>query len=76
MQREYFLREQMKAIQKELGEDDEQAAEIQDYEQRIAAAGMPEEAGEGSAARAESHAQNADPGRRVHASSRPTWTGW
>jgi ATP-dependent Lon protease len=44
MQREYFLREQLKAIQKELGEGDEQEAEIQDYEQRIAAAGMPEEA--------------------------------
>ncbi len=44
MQREYFLREQVKAIQKELGEGDEQEAEIQDYETRIAAAGMPEEA--------------------------------
>jgi ATP-dependent Lon protease len=44
MQREYFLREQLKAIQKELGEGDEQQAEIQEFEQRIAAAGMPEEA--------------------------------
>jgi ATP-dependent Lon protease len=44
MQREYFLREQLKAIQKELGEGDEQEAELQDYEARIAAAGMPEEA--------------------------------
>ncbi|HEX9118260.1 MAG TPA: endopeptidase La, partial [Anaerolineae bacterium] len=44
MQREYFLREQLKAIQKELGEGDEQEAEIQDFEQRIAAAGLPEEA--------------------------------
>jgi ATP-dependent Lon protease len=44
MQREYFLREQLKAIQKELGEGDEQEAEIQDYETRIAASGMPEEA--------------------------------
>ena len=44
MQREYFLREQLKAIQKELGEGDEQEAEIQEFESRIAAAGMPEEA--------------------------------
>jgi ATP-dependent Lon protease len=44
MQREYFLREQLKAIQKELGEGDEQEAEIQDFETRITAAGMPEEA--------------------------------
>jgi len=44
MQREYFLREQLKAIQKELGESDEQEAEIQEFERRIAAAGMPEEA--------------------------------
>ncbi|MCX6028728.1 MAG: endopeptidase La [Chloroflexi bacterium] len=44
MQREYFLREQLKAIQKELGESDEQEAEIQEFEKRITAAGMPEEA--------------------------------
>ncbi|MDH7485526.1 MAG: endopeptidase La [Anaerolineae bacterium] len=44
MQREYFLREQMKAIRKELGEEDETAAEIKEIEERIAAAGMPEEA--------------------------------
>lgn len=44
MQREYFLREQLKAIQKELGEGDEQEAEIREFDARIAAAGMPEEA--------------------------------
>ncbi len=42
-QREYFLREQLKAIQKELGEGDEQAAEIEDLKEKIKAAGMPEE---------------------------------
>jgi ATP-dependent Lon protease len=41
-QREYFLREQLKAIQKELGEDDEQAKEIEELRQKIEAAGMPE----------------------------------
>jgi ATP-dependent Lon protease len=44
MQREYFLREQLKAIHKELGEGDEQEAEIQEFEARITASGMPEEA--------------------------------
>ena len=44
MQRDFFLREQMKAIQKELGEEDEQAADIRELEERIAAAGMSEEA--------------------------------
>ncbi|MGW8319244.1 MAG: endopeptidase La, partial [Candidatus Promineifilaceae bacterium] len=40
-QREYLLREQMKAIQKELGEDEADLAE--DLRQQIQAAGMPEE---------------------------------
>ena len=44
MQRDFFLREQMKAIQKELGEEDEQAADIRELEERIQAAGMPDEA--------------------------------
>ncbi|MBI5199228.1 MAG: endopeptidase La [Nitrospirae bacterium] len=41
-QREYFLREQLKAIQKELGEMDERAEEIQDLGKRIEEAKMPE----------------------------------
>jgi ATP-dependent Lon protease len=41
-QREYFLREQLKAIQKELGEGDEQAKEIDELRGKIEAAGMPE----------------------------------
>jgi ATP-dependent Lon protease len=44
MQREYFLREQLKAIQKELGESDEQAADVEEFRKKIDAAGMPEEA--------------------------------
>jgi len=43
-QREYFLREQLKAIQRELGEGDEQTLEIEEFRQKIEAAGMPEEA--------------------------------
>jgi len=44
VQREYFLREQLKAIQRELGEGDEQAAEIEEFRKKIEAAGMPPEA--------------------------------
>ena len=44
VQRDYFLREQMKAIQKELGERDEQAAEADEFRKKIEAAKMPEEA--------------------------------
>jgi ATP-dependent Lon protease len=41
-QREYFLREQMKAIQKELGEGDDQTKEVEELRDKIEAAGMPE----------------------------------
>lgn len=44
VQREYFLREQLKAIQKELGEQDEQAVEVEEFRQKIDSASMPEEA--------------------------------
>jgi ATP-dependent Lon protease len=43
-QREYYLREQMKAIKKELGELDEHSAEIKELKERIAKAKMPPEA--------------------------------
>ncbi len=43
-QREYYLREQLKAIKKELGEMDEHTAEIKELQDRIAKANMPEEA--------------------------------
>jgi ATP-dependent Lon protease len=42
-QREYILREQLKAIQRELGEDDPQQAEISELRDKVEAAGMPEE---------------------------------
>jgi ATP-dependent Lon protease len=45
-QREYYLNEQMKAIQKELGELDDAPNEIGELEKRIKAAGMPKEARE------------------------------
>jgi ATP-dependent Lon protease len=42
-QREYILREQLKAIQRELGEEDPQQAEINELRAKVEAAGMPDE---------------------------------
>ncbi|MCR4402308.1 MAG: endopeptidase La [Firmicutes bacterium] len=42
-QKEYYLREQMKAIQKELGERDERSQEGEEYREKIAAAKLPKE---------------------------------
>lgn len=44
VQREYFLREQMKAIQRELGDKDEQSEEAEEFRKKIEDAKMPEEA--------------------------------
>jgi ATP-dependent Lon protease len=46
IQREYYLREQMKAIQKELGESDGLSSEIEEYREKIGRASLPEEAHE------------------------------
>ncbi|MFP4032088.1 MAG: LON peptidase substrate-binding domain-containing protein, partial [Desulfococcaceae bacterium] len=45
-QRDYFLREQVRAIHKELGEMDDRAQEVEEYAQRIKKAKMPKEAKE------------------------------
>ncbi len=42
-QREYILREQLKAIQRELGEDDPQQAEVNELREKVEEANMPEE---------------------------------
>jgi ATP-dependent Lon protease len=42
-QREYYLREQMKAIQKELGEQDDSSRDAEDFKEKIDQSGMPEE---------------------------------
>jgi ATP-dependent Lon protease len=42
-QRDYYLREQLKAIQKELGEQDEGQRETEELREKIEAAGMPED---------------------------------
>ncbi|MBC8134937.1 MAG: endopeptidase La, partial [Fibrella sp.] len=43
-QRDYYLREQLKAIQKELGEGDERGQEIEELKKKVEESGMPEEA--------------------------------
>ena len=42
-QREYYLREQLKAIQKELGEQDDTTRDVEDFKEKIDQSGMPEE---------------------------------
>ncbi|MDR3349801.1 MAG: endopeptidase La [Acidaminococcales bacterium] len=42
-QKEYYLREQIKAINKELGDKDDRLAETAEFRQRLSAAGLPEE---------------------------------
>ena len=42
-QREYYLREQMKAIQKELGEQDETQRDAEEFKEKIEQSGMPDE---------------------------------
>jgi ATP-dependent Lon protease len=42
-QRDFYLREQMKAIQKELGDQDETQKDVQELKEKIEAAGMPED---------------------------------
>lgn len=43
-QRDYYLREQLKAIQRELGESDDQVVEVEEFREKVEGAGMPEEA--------------------------------
>lgn len=44
VQKEFYLREQLKVIQEELGEDDEESKELKQYEERIYKAKLPKEA--------------------------------
>jgi ATP-dependent Lon protease len=42
-QREYYLREQLKAIQKELGEQDDTTRDVEEFKEKIDQSGMPED---------------------------------
>ena len=73
-QREYILREQLKAIQRELGEDDPQQAEIHELREKVEQSGMPEDV----RARALKEVDRMSRSRRPRprsASSAPTSTG-
>ncbi len=74
-QREYFLREQIKAIQKELGEGDDQAKEIDELREKIDAAGMPDEVKKEAVRELDRLVQDPGSRGRVHRRARPTSTG-
>jgi hypothetical protein len=65
-QREYFLREQMKAIQKELGEGDEQAKELEELRGKIEAVGMPADVKKEALRELDRIVEDAGRGGRVH----------
>ena len=74
-QREYYLREQLKAIQQELGEGDEQQAEINELRERIEAAELPEQRAQGRRPRARRGSSGCRRRPPSTASSAPTSSG-
>ena len=73
-QREFFLRQQMKAIQDELGEGDEQQAEVDELREKIEAAKLPEDAHK-AAEREIARLEKCTRPRPSTASSAPTSSG-
>ena len=69
------MREQLKAIQKELGEGDEQTVDVEEFRKKIEAANMPEEAENRPAANWTGFLACPPPPPNT-ALSAPTWTGW
>ena len=74
-QREYILREQMKAIQKELGEDDPAVAEASELRDKVEESAMPDEVKE-KALKEVDRLTRIPSARPSRASSAPTSTGW
>ena len=74
-QREFYLREQLKAIQKELGEGDESPRDIEDLRKKLDAAGMTEEV-KAEAVRELTRLSRCLRPRPSTASRAPTWSGW
>ena len=75
-QREYYLREQMKAIQKELGDSDDQQREISELREKIEAAGHAGGGQEGGACASSSGSRACRRPRPSTPSRAPTSTGW
>ena len=74
-QREFYLREQLKAIQKELGEGDESQPDVEELREKLEAAGMPEEVKTRPCA--SWAGWRASRRRRPNTASRGrTWNGW
>jgi ATP-dependent Lon protease len=65
-QREYFLREQLKAIKEELGEKDEAGVEVEEYRAKIREKKPPRGGRQGSRARAGAPVADAPLLRRIH----------
>ncbi len=65
-QREYLLREQLKAIHKELGESDDGQAEIDELREKLEKSGMPPEATQGMRPRAEASGKDDSGLGRIH----------
>ncbi len=74
-QREYYLREQMKAIQKELGEQDEGQRDVEDLKKKIDEAGMPDEVKK-EALKELGRLRACRPWPRIIHSRATTWSGW
>ena len=74
-QREFFLRQQLKAIQEELGEGDEHQAEINELREQIEQKHLPEHVAEGGDAGAGAGSSGCRRRRPSTASSAPTSTG-
>ena len=74
-QRDYYLREQLKAIQKEIGELDEGQKDIEELRQKIEAAGMPDEVKK-EATKELSRLSRMSPMAADYSSPATTWSGW
>ena len=74
-QREFILREQMKAIQQELGERDERQSEVDEYRAKIAEA-RHARGGRGARPQGDRPAGKDAAPRPKASSSAPIWTGW
>ena len=75
-QRDYFLREQMRAIHRELGEQDERAQEIEEYQSKIRKRRHAQGGPRGSPTNSSAGWSRCIPIPPKPPSSAPIWTGW